>query len=215
MYLKTKFPVIMYRNFTSLVHNSRTKVFLHHRTIQLRNKTSMVNIPGVKKTEFRRLLSLAVPEKYRLAAAMGLLVISSAVTMAVPFALGKIIDIIYNLDQLKTSEQEAQKLAIKDRLQKVCLGLTGVFILGGLCNFGRVYLMRVSGQNITANLRNNIFSSIAKQETSFFDKNKTGELINRLSADSQLVSLTVTQQVRNCYTLRNLRNYEYFRHVSL
>jgi len=195
MYLKTKFPVIMYRNFTSLVHNSRTKVFLQHRTIQLRNKTSMVNIPGVKKTEFRRLLSLAVPEKYRLAAAMGLLVISSAVTMAVPFALGKIIDIIYNLDQLKTSEQEAQKLAIKDRLQKVCLGLTGVFILGGLCNFGRVYLMRVSGQNITANLRNNIFSSIAKQETSFFDKNKTGELINRLSADSQLVSLTVTQQV--------------------
>eukprot|EP00090_Calanus_glacialis_P009658 TRINITY_DN18055_c0_g1_i1.p1 TRINITY_DN18055_c0_g1~~TRINITY_DN18055_c0_g1_i1.p1 ORF type:complete len:674 (-),score=163.89 TRINITY_DN18055_c0_g1_i1:131-2065(-) len=195
MYLKTKFPVIMYRNFTSLVHNTRTKVFLHHQTIPLRNKTSMVNRPGVKKTEFRRLLSLAVPEKYRLAAAMGLLVISSAVSMSVPFALGKIIDIIYNLDQMKTSDQEAQKLAIKDRLQKVCLGLTGVFVLGGLCNFGRVYLMRISGQNITANLRNNIFSSIAKQETSFFDKNKTGELINRLSADSQLVSLTVTQQV--------------------
>jgi len=155
----------------------------------------MVNRTGLKKTELRRLLTLAVPEKYRLAAAMGLLFISSAVTMSVPFALGKIIDIIYNLDQLKTSDQDSQKIAIKERLQKVCLGLTGVFVLGGLCNFGRVYLMRVSGQNITANLRNKVFSSIARQETAFFDKNRTGELINRLSADCQLVSQTVTQQV--------------------
>eukprot|EP00092_Neocalanus_flemingeri_P007319 GFUD01007905.1.p1 GENE.GFUD01007905.1~~GFUD01007905.1.p1 ORF type:complete len:656 (-),score=137.59 GFUD01007905.1:193-2160(-) len=195
MYLNSKFPVIFYRNFNSLVQNTKTKVFLNHQTIPLRNKTSMIDRSGLKKSEFRRLLSLASPERYRLAAAMGLLVISSAVTMSVPFALGKIIDIIYDLDQLKVSDQEAQKQVIRDRLQKVCLGLAGVFILGGLCNFGRVYMMRVSGQNITANLRNKIFSSIAKQETSFFDKNKTGELINRLSADSQLVSLTVTQQV--------------------
>ena len=195
IYLKPKFPGVLYRNFNSLVHQSRPKVFLNHQTIPLRNKSSMVNRTGLKKTELRRLLSLAVPEKYRIAAAMGLLIISSAVTMSVPFALGKIIDIIYNLDQLKSSEQEVKKLAIKDRLQRVCLGLTGVFLLGGLCNFGRVYLMRVSGQNITANLRNKVFSSIARQETAFFDKNRTGELINRLSADCQLVSLTVTQQV--------------------
>jgi len=195
IYLKPKFPGVLYRNFNNLVHQTRPKVFLNHQTIPLRNKSSMVNRTGLKKTELRRLLSLAVPEKYRLAAAMGLLIISSAVTMSVPFALGKIIDIIYNLDQLKSSDQEVQKLAIKDRLQRVCLGLTGVFLLGGLCNFGRVYLMRVSGQNITANLRNKVFSSIARQETAFFDKNRTGELINRLSADCQLVSLTVTQQV--------------------
>jgi len=195
MYLKPKFSVVLHRNFNCLVQKTRPKVFLNHQTIPLRNKSSMVNRTGLKKTELRRLLSLAVPEKYRLAAAMGLLIISSAVTMSVPFALGKIIDIIYNLDQLKSSDQECQKIAIKDRLQKVCLGLTGVFVLGGLCNFGRVYLMRISGQNITANLRNKVFSSIARQETAFFDKNRTGELINRLSADCQLVSLTVTQQV--------------------
>ena len=115
--------------------------------------------------------------------------------MAVPYAIGKIIDIIYNMDQLKQSEQESQKIIIRERLEKVCAGLTAVFLIGGLCNFGRVYLMRVSGQNITAALRSNLFSSLVKQDTAFFDKNKTGELLNRLSADSQLVSLTVTQQV--------------------
>ena len=79
----------------------------------------------------------------------------------VPFALGKIIDLIYSLDQLKTGTEEEQKALINDRLKKVrfrgyisisyepklmkvCLGLSGIFILGGLCNFGRIYLMRVS-----------------------------------------------------------------------
>ena len=147
------------------------------------------------KTDFRRILKLALPEKYRLSAAVGLLFISSGISMSVPFAIGKIIDIIYNLDQLKQSDQELQRRKIQERLKNVCLGLTGIFIIGGLCNFGRVYLMRISGQNITAALRKNLFSSILKQETGFFDRNKTGELINRLSADTQLVSLTVTQQV--------------------
>ena len=41
-----------------------------------------------------------------------------------------------------------------------------------------------------------VYASIVQQEVAFFDKTKTGELINRLSADSQLVSQTVTQQVQ-------------------
>lgn len=55
--------------------------------------------------------------------------------MAVPFALGKVIDIIYTDD----SEQ------LRRNLNVVCVTLLGVFIIGGLCNFGRVYLMSVSG----------------------------------------------------------------------
>lgn len=149
----------------------------------------------VAKSDLLRLLSLAKPERKRLAGAIGLLIVSSAVTMSVPFALGKVIDIIYSMDQLKDSSLEEQKLEISRKLKLVCIALAGVFAVGGLCNFGRVYLMRVSGQNITAALRNNVFSAIIRQETAFFDKNKTGELINRLSADSQLVSQTVTQQV--------------------
>ena len=34
---------------------------------------------------------------------------------------------------------------------KVCLGLSGIFILGGLCNFGRIYLMRVSARDRFSN----------------------------------------------------------------
>ena len=37
----------------------------------------------------------------------------------VPFALGRIIDLIYSLDQLKTQTEEEQKALINERLKKV------------------------------------------------------------------------------------------------
>ena len=41
-----------------------------------------------------RLLKLIAPEKASMSAAVGLLAVSSAVTMSVPFLMGKVIDII-------------------------------------------------------------------------------------------------------------------------
>ena len=115
--------------------------------------------------------------------------------MSVPFALGKVIDIIYGLDQMKLKDTESIKEITKKNLDKLCTALIVVFSIGGLANFGRVYYMRIVAQNITARLRNQVFGSIVKQETAFFDKTKTGELINRLSADTQLVSQAVTTQI--------------------
>jgi len=94
--------------------------------------------PKVKSEEFRRLLSIAEPEKYRLTGGIALLFASSAITMAIPFALGKVIDIIYSVNQ----ETMVQNLT------NVSLGLVGVFIIGAVCNFGRTYLMGVSGMKV-------------------------------------------------------------------
>lgn len=54
-----------------------------------------------KFSELGRLLQFWKPEKWRISAAVVLLFVSSGVTMAVPFALGKIIDTIYTIDQNK------------------------------------------------------------------------------------------------------------------
>jgi len=44
-------------------------------------------------------------------------------------------------------------------------------------------------------LRQNLFKSIMNQEMAFFDRNKTGELINRLSADAEVVGLSISQNL--------------------
>ncbi|KAF7282438.1 hypothetical protein GWI33_002668 [Rhynchophorus ferrugineus] len=138
------------------------------------------------KSDIKRLLSLAKPEKWRLLGAICFLLVSSTVTMAVPFSLGKVLDIIYSstdFDQAKTN------------LNKVCGILLCVFILGGICNYGRVYFISTAGYRMTQRLRTKVFNAIVKQEQGWFDKRPTGELINRLSADTQVVGQLLSQNI--------------------
>lgn len=44
-------------------------------------------------------------------------------------------------------------------------------------------------------LRASLFSSVLKQEVAFFDKTRTGELINRLSSDAALLGRSVTENL--------------------
>ena len=106
--------------------------------------------------------------------------------MAVPFCMGRVIDIIY------TAAEQGQLL---EKLNIVCQILVVVFVVGGVANFGRVYLMQVAGQRIIRQLREKLFGSVIKQEMGFFDKTRTGELINRLSTDTSLVGQSVTMNV--------------------
>ncbi|EHH50931.1 hypothetical protein EGM_01839, partial [Macaca fascicularis] len=128
---------------------------------------------------------LAYPERRRLAAAVGFLTISSVISMSAPFFLGKIIDVIYTNPTVDYS----------DNLTRLCLGLSGVFLCGAAANAIRVYLMQTSGQRIVNRLRTSLFSSILRQEVAFFDKTRTGELINRLSSDTELLGRSVTENL--------------------
>lgn len=51
------------------------------------------------------------------------------------------------------------------------------------------------GYKITKRLRELLFKSLLSQETAYFDRHKTGELINRLSSDCLLVSQTITTNI--------------------
>lgn len=52
-----------------------------------------------------------------------------------------------------------------------------------------------AGQSIVNRLRTSLFSSILRQEVAFFDKTRTGELINRLSSDTALLGRSVTENL--------------------
>lgn len=52
-----------------------------------------------------------------------------------------------------------------------------------------------AGQSIVNRLRTSLFSSVLKQEVAFFDKTRTGELINRLSSDTALLGRSVTENL--------------------
>lgn len=105
--------------------------------------------------------------------------------MAVPFCIGKIIDLIY------TSEKEL----MIENLNKFCGALMVVFLIGGLANFGRVYSLHLASQRMVKRLREQLFSRIMRQEVAFFDRTKTGELVNRLSTDTTVVAQSLSHNI--------------------
>lgn len=141
---------------------------------------------GLKKSELRRLFSLAKPEKWNLGCAVAFLLVSSSVTMTIPFSLGKVLDIIY--EQSDSSEA-------RQKLNKVCGVLLGIFLLGAICNYGRIYFMSTAGYRMTNSLRRQVFGAILRQEQGWFDTRPTGELVNRLSADTQIVGTALSMNI--------------------
>lgn len=67
------------------------------------------------------------------------------------------------------------------------IGILAVMLLVHLARQGMRYLMVItlekSSQNVCYNLRNRLFSVLQYQEMRFFDRNRTGDLMTRLSAD--------------------------------
>lgn len=168
---------------------------------QTQASSSRSKIKNLNRQTLKRLFLLAKPERWKIAGAVSALLVSSAVTMLVPFSVGKLIDMINA--QLK-STSETDKEEIQNQLAKFCGTLVVIFIVGGVCNAGRVFLMSVAGQRISRALREKVYQAMIRQETAFFDKRKTGELLSRLSSDtvivSDLLSTKVSDGIRSIIT---------------
>ncbi|KAJ1679335.1 ATP-binding cassette permease mdl1, partial [Spiromyces aspiralis] len=128
-----------------------------------------------RKDGIFRLLKLAKGEAKLLGSAVGLLFISSSVTMAVPFSMGKIIDMVTD---------PAFPVPFDLTLTQVFAGLGGLFVVGAAANTGRVMLIRTAGERMIAKLRTKLFRHLMRQDMVFFDKNRSGDLVSRLSVDT-------------------------------
>lgn len=86
-------------------------------------------------------------------------------------------------------------------LNQVVLGLFVALSVSMIAGNVRYYLFTISGERIVLKLREQLYRSILKQEVAFFDYNRTGELMSRLSSDSatlqNTVSVNISQGLRN------------------
>src|SRR5436189_643614 len=105
------------------------------------------------------------------------------------------------------------KYAVDDGIRKHDLGLlwwiVGAFVLAGLLNwamsYARTYLTGWVGERILADLRNELFAHLQRLSLGFYERNRAGVLISRLTNDveaiDQLVTDGVTSLVQNTLTL--------------
>lgn len=70
-----------------------------------------------------------------------------------------------------------------------------VLCCGAGANYGRIILLRLVGERIVARLRSQLFRRTYVQNAEFFDANRVGDLISRLSSDTIIVGKSITQNL--------------------
>lgn len=162
-----------------------------------------------------RFLKLSSQEAPIIAGALVCLLVTSVVSMSLPFFIGKIIDTALpdtteDFDKYFNEKYLLEDIEVGDLNKELILGLepvvfytalTGFFVVGAVANFGRTYLLRLTSEKIVARLRSKVFGKIMSQDMAFFDVGpqgngmKTGDLISRISNDTQIISRALLNNI--------------------
>ena len=129
------------------------------------------------------------PEKWRLSVGLVMLILSTVCNLLQPLYFGKIIEVCADDGDMKTLNQYVEILVI-------------INVIGGVTSCIRGWLFNLIGERIVKNLRIKLFNRIVTQDVTFFDTNKTGELMNRLASDTTVLQSSLSSNIS--MGLRNL-----------
>ncbi len=144
------------------------------------------------KRRLTTLYRLAKPYKFRTALSIGTLLAGTLVSLAPPYLL---------------------KLAIDDGISKhdltklgwIVVAFLGAGVLGLGFSYAQTYFTGWTGERMLADLRNHLFRHLQRLSLGFYERNRAGVLISRITNDvealDQLVTDGVTSLVQNTLTL--------------
>uniref|UniRef100_A0A8C6F989 ABC-type oligopeptide transporter ABCB9 n=1 Tax=Monodon monoceros TaxID=40151 RepID=A0A8C6F989_MONMO len=130
----------------------------------------------------QKLLSYTKPDIAFLVAASFFLIMAALGETFLPYYTGRAID---GIVIQKSMEQFSTAVTV------MCVLAIGSSFAAGVR--GGIFTLIFARLNIR--LRNRLFRSLVSQETSFFDENRTGDLISRLTSDTTMVSDLVSQNI--------------------
>ncbi|MEO9475500.1 MAG: ABC transporter transmembrane domain-containing protein [Cyclobacteriaceae bacterium] len=140
------------------------------------------------------IFSYVLPYKWTFGLGLFLLLLSSSIFMIFPYVSGKLIDIASgNSDWLV------------DNLAQATFILFGVLFFQSAVSFFRVVLFARVTENAMAAIRTDLYKKMIMLPMSFFDKNRSGDLISRISNDVSVLqsamSTTLAELMRQIITL--------------
>jgi ATP-binding cassette, subfamily B, bacterial len=138
------------------------------------------------------LLDLLRPYRLRICAALIALVVAAACVLLIGQGLKQVID--------KGFVAGSPAL-----LNYALLGLLGVILVMSVATYSRFYLVSWLGERITADLRRRVFSHLLTLSPFFFEQNRTGDVLSRLTNDTTqletVIGSSVSMALRNALLL--------------
>lgn len=149
----------------------------------------------ITKDRHRRLLLLIKDQWFRLFLAMICMLVMAGAKSAIPFLIKPVVDDIFiNKDV--------------GMLKLIPLAVIALYLMLGFAIYCQEYLMNYVGQNIIRRLRNLLYDRIQDLPISFFQREKTGVLMSRVTNDvniiKNMVSSAVTGSLRDFFTVIGL-----------
>ncbi|ODV89361.1 hypothetical protein CANCADRAFT_138899 [Tortispora caseinolytica NRRL Y-17796] len=138
-------------------------------------------------SEVMRLLKLARPELWPLLGCSGLLALSSAVSMTVPFSVGRVLDIASGANESGT--------IFGLTVNQFYGGLIGVFVVSATASYFRTVFLRIIGERLITRLRSKLFKKAITADAEFYDANRVGDLISRIGVGTSIVSRAITSNL--------------------
>ena len=136
----------------------------------------------------RRFVALAWPYRARLGVAIGLLLVATAVGLVVPLGLKGLLDSVFTD-------------ADGGLLNRLALGLLGLFLVQAFVGACGGYLLAWAGERVVADLRTRLYAHLHRLGLRFFAETRTGEITSRLTNDVSKVQTAVTDDFQQVLTL--------------
>ncbi|MEU4327674.1 ABC transporter ATP-binding protein [Nonomuraea dietziae] len=140
------------------------------------------------RAPMRRILTLFRPYRGRLSVVLGLIFLSSLVSLASPFLLREVLDVAL-------PSRDMTLLAL------LALGMIAVAVTTSVFDVMQTFISTTVGQRVMHDLRAAVYGHLQRMSLAFFTRTRTGEVQSRLANDiggmQQVVTSTATSIVSN------------------
>lgn len=133
---------------------------------------------GSKRSSLRQLLRLIAPYRWRWIGAITALLFTAGITLSVGQGVRMVID-------------EGFVAGSTSQLQQGIYLLLILSVLMAAGTFVRFYLVSWLGERVSADIRSAVFNNIVSLSPGYFDNNRSGEIMSRLTTDTTLLQTIV------------------------
>lgn len=130
------------------------------------------------KFDWEKLLNYLKPHKWLLIAAVGSALAVAFLNVYIPAMLGVIVNVLAGIRNNPAAD-------FIDEIKMPAFKLISLYVGQAAFTFFYIHLLSQVGEKVATQMKQDLFVSILRQDIEFFDKERTGELVNRLTVDVQ------------------------------
>lgn len=137
---------------------------------------------NLARVNWGRLVAYVRPYRWWMAAALFAMLVSSAVGLILPLAVGSMVNALVGD-------------GVSFQLNQIVLALMAVVAVQGVFGLVQTYALAFVGERVVSDLRREAYAHLQRLSLGFFANRRTGEITSRVTNDVTLVQSTVTNNV--------------------